>query len=480
MVAQSQVIGRIREKAELDRAISSGQPELVAIYGRRRVGKTYLIREYLNDRLVFELSGLHNQTLSRQLENFALRFSEVGGTTDERPKSWLAAFTMLRRYLSKRRSKQKYVLFFDEFPWLATRRSGFVAAFEEFWNSFGSRDKRMVCVICGSAASWMIKNIVNSKGGLHNRTTSSIRLEPFSLAETKKFLLSRGIKLNDFQVAQLYMAVGGIPHYLQQIKKGKSAAQNIDELCFKKDGPLTREFANLYAALFEKPDRHEVIVRTLAKKQQGMTRTELADLAGLDSGGSLTRTLTELIESGFVCEMPALFARRKNSLLRLVDPFTLFYLKWIEPNRMSGQNIWLTKSAGQKWRSWCGYAFENLCMSHIAQIKSSLGIAGVLTEEASWHYRAKSKSEDGAQIDLLIDRNDQCINICEMKFTESPFSVDKRYARDLLRKTDVFRLRSKTAKTIFTTLVTANGLKQNEYSNELVASEVTLADLFLS
>ena len=472
------VVGRASEKAELDRALASSYAELIAVYGRRRVGKTYLIREYLSPSIVFELTGLHNETLSRQLENFSLRLADRTKKKQPAPTSWLEAFNQLKTYLRRQKKKRKRVLFFDEFPWLATRRSGFLAAFEEFWNTYASRDKKLVCVICGSAASWMINRVVNAKGGLHNRTTSTIRLEPFTLGETKSYLISQGVKLNDFQIAQLYMVLGGIPHYLQQVKKGRSAAQNIDKLCFAKDGLLTHEFDNLYAALFDNSDRHEAVIKALAKKQEGLTRTELFQAAGLETGGSLTRTLKELAESGFIRETPALYTAKKNSLLRLTDAYSLFYLNWIKPNRMTGSNIWLSKSSGTKWRSWCGYAFENLCLSHIPQIKNSLGISGVLTEEASWHYRAKSKNEDGAQIDLLIDRNDQCVNICEMKFTEGEFSIDKRYARDLRRKLDVFKRRTKTNKSVFTTLVTSHGVKGNDYASELVASEVSLADLF--
>ncbi|MEZ6058950.1 MAG: ATP-binding protein [Planctomycetaceae bacterium] len=472
------VIGRDSEKAELDRALVSGQPELIAVYGRRRVGKTFLIREYLANAICFELTGLHNETLPRQLENFSRRLREQTGADEPVPQSWLEAFGQLRGFLSNQRSKQKRVLFFDEFPWLAGRRSGFLSAFEEFWNSFASRDSGIVCIICGSAASWMITKVINAKGGLHNRATATLRLEPFTLAETKEYLQHRRVSLTDLQITQLYTVLGGIPHYLQRVKRGQSAAQTIDELCFTKDGLLAREFDNLYAALFENADRHESVVRVLADTRQGLTRTELVRSASLESGGTLTKVLRELSESGFIREMPALHAVRKNSLLRLTDEYSLFYLKWIETNRMSGADVWLTKSSGQKYKSWCGYAFENLCLKHVPQIKAALGISGVLTEEASWHYRAADDSQQGAQIDLLIDRNDQCINVCEMKFSEAPFTIDKRYAAELRRKLAVFRERSKTNKSIFLTMVTSAGLRQNQYSRELVAGEVTLADLF--
>ena len=472
------IIGRRTEITELERVANSPNPELVVIYGRRRVGKTHLIREHFGEATAFEITGLHNEPMHRQLENFAHRLASHSGTKKEQPTSWIGAFEQLKKYLKSRKTKKKTILFFDEFPWLATRRSGFLAAFEEFWNTYGTRDAKLACVICGSAASWMINKVLNSKGGLHNRTTSRILLQPFSLAETSDFLRHNKVKLNPFQVAQLYMAVGGIPHYLQHVQRGKSAAQNIDAMCFQSNSLLADEFSNLYRALFEHSDRHENVVRALAKKRMGLTRGELARMTKIASGGTLTNVLAELRQSGFIIEVPALFKRRKESLFRLVDEYTLFYLSWIESNRTTGPSVWQTKASGQKWKSWCGYAFENLCFRHVSQIKSELGINGILTEEASWHYKPKNSQESGTQIDLLIDRNDQCISLCEMKFAESPFSIDKKYARELRQKLQVFREQSGSNKALFLTLVTAGGIKGNQYSAELVENEIRLSHLF--
>ncbi len=472
------VIGRDHEKAELNRVMQSSHAELVVVYGRRRIGKTYLIRQHLKDQIVFELTGLHNESYDRQLENFAAQLKSQGGKQTSRPATWLEAFEQLKSWLKRHKPAKKRVLFFDEFPWLATRRSGFLSAFEAFWNTYASRDPSIKCVICGSAASWMIHKIINARGGLHNRATSRLRLSPFTLSETKQYLEHQRVRLNDFQIAELYMAIGGIPHYLQRVEAGKSAAQNIDRLCFRKEGLLKNEFMNLYQSLFENADQHEAIVRALASKHKGLTRSELIQATGLASGGTLTKVLNELVESGFVVEMPAWKADRKNSLWRLVDEYSLFYFNWIETNRMSGQDIWLAKSAGQKWKSWCGYAFENVALTHIPQIKKALGISGVLTEEASWHYVAKASHDMGAQVDFLIDRHDHCINLCEVKFTADPFTIDKRYATELQRKAAVFRQRTGTRKAIFLTMVSASGLIDNIHSQAHIANEVKLEDLF--
>lgn len=476
----SKIIGRETEQQRLLEASRSKEPELVALYGRRRVGKTFLVRELFRDSLAFELTGLHQESMKRQLESFAnaLR-SHFPKARFSIPSSWLDAFESLRIMISEEppKRKRKRVLFFDEFPWLETRRSGFLAAFEHFWNTFASQRNDLIVVICGSAASWMIRKVIGSKGGLHNRTTLRIRLEPFSLGDTRKYLERRNVRLDDFQFAQLYMAIGGVPHYLNQIQPGHSAAQNIDRLCFAKDGLLVNEFQQLYAALFENAIHHEAMVRTLAKSGKGLTRSELLEATSLKSGGASTFVLQELIQSGFVIESPPRDNKVKEALYRLVDEYSLFYLNWIETNRTSGTDIWLRKSSGRNYATWCGYAFETLCMKHVPQIKAALGIANVQTQESSWIYRAKTPDDEGAQIDMLIDRADHCTNICEMKFSTHRFKIDKQYASDLERKIRVFRRRTKPSNTVFLTLITSHGLEPNDYAQRLVSSQIQLSQL---
>jgi len=217
----------------------------------------------------------------------------------EIPPDWLAAFQQLKTYLKPLLGKEKKVIFFDELPWLDTHRSGFLQAFGYFWNSWASR-QNLVVVICGSAASWMIRKVVRDKGGLHNRITKRIHLKPFTLAETETYLASRHIRFNRYQLLQLYMAMGGIPHYLKEIKKGKSAAQNIDQICFAETGLLKEEFINLYPALFHNADKHLELVRALATKHQGMTRADIIRQTKWPSGAGLTKILEELVQSGFI------------------------------------------------------------------------------------------------------------------------------------------------------------------------------------
>ena len=472
------IVGRESERKELDRVLRSPLPELVVVFGRRRVGKTFLVRQHFQDKIVFEVSGLHHETTQRQLENFANRLRQATHRETPTPKTWLAAFEQLKSFLNDSATRQKHVIFFDEFPWLATQRSGFLSAFEEFWNGFAVQRSDLVCVVCGSAASWMIQKILSSKGGLHNRATARIRLMPFHLAETRAFLQRLRVDLPDFQIAQLQMVLGGIPHYLQHVEAGKSAAQVIDRLCFSKDGLLADEFSNLYQALFDSPEKHESVIRSLAQARKGCTRKEIAERTGIATGGTLTKILSELEESGFIVEIPNLYSEKKNSLWRLADAYSHFYLQWMAGRRKGARQSWLTIATGNKWKSWCGYAFENLCLSHVSHIKQSLGISGIVTEEASWQYHAKASSERGAQIDLLIDRADNAINLCELKFSDYPFVIDKKVAAELEQKIQVFKQRTKTRKAIFLTLVTASGLEQNSYATSLVTNHIQLDQLF--
>lgn len=473
------LIGREAERKILNAALASREAELIAVYGRRRVGKTFLIRTVYKDRMVFEISGIHQAKLSEQLENFSLALQKASRNTilPAIPNNWIKAFDALQQYLITRLSKEKSVVFFDEFPWLHTQKSGFLQAFEHFWNTWASRQGNLVVVICGSAASWMIENIVNNKGGLHNRISRQIRLLPFNLGETESYLKSRSVNLDKYQVLQLYMTMGGIPQYLKGVQSGESAAQNIDRLCFVKDGSLKGEFKNLYRSLFDNAQNHEAVVRALAKKKQGLTRNEIITACNLSSGGTTTKLLSELEESGFITQYIPFDKTAKDSIYKLFDEYSLFYLKFIESAKATGAGTWLRLSAGSSYISWGGFAFEAICQKHVLQIKRALEIGGVLVETSVWRYMPK-KGEQGAQIDLLLDRQDLCINVCEMKFSLSEFVIDKKYASELENKLKVFRENTKTKKTLFLTMITTYGVKKNDYHTSLVQNEMKMDALF--
>ena len=473
------LVGRELEKTILSGILESPEAELVAVLGRRRVGKTFLIRSVFENRLVFEFSGIHKASLNEQLQNFSLALKAAMGTGIKiaPPVNWIEAFDFLQTHLSSKKNNQKSVIFFDEFPWAHTPKSGFLAAFEHFWNTWASRQKNIVVVICGSAAAWMIRHIVNNRGGLHNRISQKIRLLPFTLRETEEYLNSRKINIDRYQILQLYMAIGGIPQYLKDIKPGESAAKAIDRLCFTKDGKLKGEFNNLYQSLFDNASIHIAVIRVLANKGRGLNRNEIIAACKISSGGTATKILEELVESGFITPYIPFDKTVKESIYKLSDEYSHFYIKFMEKTRSKGADTWLKTMEGTSWKSWSGFAFEGICLKHIRQIKRALSIGGVQTEESVWRY-VPGKNETGAQIDLLIDRKDHCINICEMKYSVAPFMIDKRYAGELQKKINVFREKTKTRKTLFLTMITSYGVNENIHYTGLVQKEIRMDALF--
>lgn len=472
------IIGRTAEKEILNQALESYEAEMVSVIGRRRVGKTYLVRTVYKDKIAFEIAGLQDATGEEQLRNFAnqLRKFSASKVIIPPPKDWLDAFFILIDFLEQCDLKTKPVIFFDEVPWMATHKSGFLKGLSYFWNSWAVQ-QNVVVVICGSAASWMIQKILRDKGGLHNRVTRRIRLHPFTLAETELFLKHRNIRLKRYQLLQLYMAMGGIPHYLKEIEGGKSAAQNLDKICFGESGLLRDEFLSLYPALFKYAEYHTTIIRTLAAKPNGLTRTDLVKHSKLTESGRITKVLTELSESGFITAYHAFGKKKKGKLYRLTDEYSIFYLRFIEPNLSETQGVWANISQGQAYKIWCGYAFENVCLKHVSQIKKALGISGIYTRSASF-FKKGDEQNQGVQIDLLIDRNDKTINLVEIKFYDGTFAISKDYAQKLHQKIQVFRESTQTKKQIFLTLITALGLKSNIHSVGLVDNDFASEILF--
>src|SRR5665647_727225 len=473
------LVGRIQEKKVLEDALASPGAELIAVYGRRRIGKTFLIRSVYEKYIKFESIGVHNATMQEQLEgfSFALKKAIESPLDIAVPKTWVAAFHSLENILNPIIKKGKAVIFFDEFPWMHTQKSNFLTAFEHFWNSWASKHSNLTVVICGSAASWMIRNIVNNKGGVHNRVSIRMRLLPFTLSETQAYLKSRSVNLDHYQLLQLYMAMGGVPQYLKAVQKGESATQAIDRLFFTKHGSLKEEFKILYESLFDNAAHHTAVIRLLYDAGKGMTRNEIISSSHLSSGGTTTKVLTELYESGFVASYIPFDKTSKELVYRLTDEYSLFYLKFIERSRATGTGTWLRMNEGNSFKSWSGYAFEAICLKHLPQLKKALHIETIYTEDSVWRH-VPGKGQPGAQIDLLLDRRDRCINICEMKFSTNEFTINKKYAEELMQKRTVFVDKTKTKKTILLTMITTYGVIKNAYYKNLVQSEVTMDALF--
>lgn len=479
VVAMRTFIGREAEQLVLKEALTSPEAELVAVFGRRRVGKTFLIRHVYAKQMAFEFSGMKDTPAKVQLERFRLAVVKTFAMEQPPTKltSWFLAFDFLASQLERMKSRQKKIVFLDEFPWMDSPRSGFLAAFDHFWNSWGTKQDRLVVVICGSAASWMIHNLIRNKGGLHNRLTRRIRLMPFTLRETEQFLLSMRLPYKRYQILQLYMMLGGIPHYLKEMRRGESVEQNVDRLFFTPDGLLREEFNNLYPALFDQAERHIALIHALAEKPSGMTRNALLEACSIPSGGTSSKILDELLESGFVQQYLPFGRMQKDAVYKLSDEYTIFYLKFVANSKAAGEGAWVNQSKMPAYRIWCGHAFENLCLKHVAQIKRGLSIAGVYTEQSVWRTEGRGENE-GAQIDLLLDRADHCINLVEIKFSNKEFVIDKQYAHELEQKVRVFTEKSATKKTVFLTMLTSFGVKKNDYYLQNVQKELTMEVLF--
>jgi AAA+ ATPase superfamily predicted ATPase len=486
---QKMIIGRKTEQNILTDIFNSKKAEFVAVYGRRRVGKTYLIEQFFLKKpcLYFSITGLHKGTLKEQLAIFtkALNeafFSELNMNV-EKPKNWMDAFELLTNIITTFSKQKKIVLFFDEVPWLASQKSGFKKALDHYWNTKWSKNHKIILIICGSAASWIINNIINDKGGLHNRITLELRVYPFSLKETDAYLNYIGCKFNQKQVTELYMALGGIPHYLEKVKPNLSAAQNISQLCFLRTSPLFKEFDKLFGSLFENADIYIELIKIIAKKRYGISRIQLEKSTKFETGGTLTKRLVALEQTGFIKSFVPIGYTEKGLYYKLIDEYCLFYLTWIFPVWRQIENeaeatYWTSKHKTPAWHSWTGYAFESICLKHIAQIKKALFIpSGALA--GSWYCQSDGKNKsEGAQIDLLFDRNDGVITLCEIKYYQGVFEIDKTVAAELERKIKVFKAQSKTNKQIFLSMIISDSLKKNKYSEELITSKATLCDLF--
>ncbi len=464
------IIGRKAEQEILRQRIESMSPELIAIYGRRRVGKTFLVRRFFNDSFSFYYTGIYQGTKKEQLGEFNRQLELYSGRKWKAAENWFDAFAQLREYIESLDGNSPIVVFLDELPWMDTHKSRFIKAFEYFWNSWGVTNSRLKLIVCGSATTWMRENVFSDKGGLYNRTTRSIYLAPFTLHETEQYLLSRGIAWNRYQIAECYMVLGGTPLYLQMLERSMSFTQNVDNLFFVQNAPLAHEYDFLFRSLFKEATLHRQIIETLAGKATGMTRMEIMAIAKIEDGGALTKALRNLCDCDFIRQYTAFGKSERGTIYQLTDLFSLFHLRYVKGYRGQDENHWQNMIDSPSRRTWSGYSFEQLCLQHIRQIKWKLGISGVQSDICAW-------KDNGGQIDLVIDRRDQTINLCEMKFSQSEFEITKKYDEHLRQRMEKFRAATKTRKALHQTFVTTYGIKKNMYSGN-VQNEVRLDDLF--
>ena len=478
------IIGREKECEKLDESYFSDKAELVAIYGRRRVGKTFLVGEHFRGKITFTHAGLSpseikeipgGTPLRKQLKHFYNSLILHGMKRSRCPANWLDAFLMLELYLKEREDGNRQVVFLDELPWMDTQKSGFLTAFEAFWNTWGCHQPHLMVIVCGSATSWMLNKLVNSHGGLYNRLSCRLRLNPFSLRECETLFQSRNVQLSRYDIVQAYMAVGGIPYYLSSFSPGMSLAQNIDQLFFDKEAPFRDEYNRLFSSIFSNPEDMKQIIEFLSTRNSGYTRNEIANHTKFTSGGALTDALEALVESDFIVRYQPFGLSGNENYYKLVDPFCQFFLKFVSGRGTLDDSFWLGSLASQEVVTWRGIAFENVCFNHIPQIKNALGISGVSTKQSAWSKRADDI--EGTQIDLLIFRKDNVVNMCEIKYTNTDYTVTESYDRTLRNRQELLETELQKGYVVHQTLITTYGLVRNKYSS-IFPKVITLNDLF--
>ncbi|MBQ8162374.1 MAG: ATP-binding protein [Clostridia bacterium] len=470
------LVGREYEKQVLEDCLSSGRPEFAVLYGRLRVGKTYLIRQFFSERFSFYATGLTGTSNREKLKVFHRQLREQGDENKEAPEDWFEAFSRLKALLCRESvyrepTSNKKVVFLDELPWMDSGKSDFLPALDFFWNSWGSTQPDILLMVCGSAASWIISNILQNTGGLYNRMTRIIHLRPFSLGECEEFMRVNHLEMSRRQIIESYMVFGGIPYYLNFLSPRLNLAQNVEELCMKRTGQLHDEFRILLSSLFLHHEKHAAVLNALSKSGKGMTRADLEKMKAIGGGAQLTKVLLELEQCDFIRKYYAYGKKGNGMIYQLVDPFTLFCYQFMNEHPISS---WISYTASPAYNAWSGFAFEMVCLHHVAQIKDALGIRGIESQDYSWR---SSKQKDGAQIDLLIDRKDDVINLCEAKFTTEPFEIDLACERNLIHKRDLFRQETDSPKSLFITLISASGLKKNMHS-ACVQNTISGDDLF--
>ena len=461
------MIGRKKEVARLQRAYDSGESELVAVYGRRRVGKTFLINELFAGKYAFHAAGIERGKKKEQLDAFRVALRRYGAKNCPKLNSWIEAFGELGGLLETRPEARK-VVFLDELPWFDSACSGFLKAFEWFWNTWASERKDILLVICGSATTWIIDKVLNSRGGLHNRVTVQIPLEPFTLLECEQYAAYKRLGFDRRQIIECYMALGGVAYYWSILQEGLSAAQNFDRIFFSIGGELRNEFDRVFASLYRLSELHVRIVRELGKVKIGRTRDEILKALGEPSGGDVSKALKELVQCGFVRYYSVIGKAKRGGFYQLIDPYCVFYLDFVEKWRGDDLSHWSRIYDSPEVNAWRGYAFERVCMWHIPQIKSALGISGIEANVYSWRWVPNDLSEDGVQIDMLIDRKDAMVNVCEIKYSENEYEIDKEEDRKIRHRCETFRIKSGVRKSVQPVMIAANGVKQCKYRGNIL------------
>lgn len=470
------IIGREEEIKTLQDSYSSQRSEFVVVYGRRRIGKTFLVNELFGGKFTLKYTGIYNISSKEQINEFTRSMVEQGlSVPDVKPKNWFDVFSLLKQLINLS-SQEKKIVFLDELPWIDSTNSRFLAAFEQFWNGWASARNDLLLIICGSATSWIINKIFRNKGGLYNRVTHKIHLKQFSLYECEKLVEEFDLPFNRNMILEGYMLMGGVPYYWTKLNKKKSLYQNINDLFFRENGELHNEFKIIFASMFKSPEKYIQVIEALSGKKSGLTRDEISKKGKLDNNGQLSQILEDLGECGFIRKYCHTGKKLRDALYQLIDCYSLFYFTFLKNAVQTDEDYWMRIMHQPIYNTWCGLSFERVCLLHSRQIKQALGISGIMANLFSWHIK-KTETHPGVQIDLLIDRADNVINICEMKYAPQGYVLTAKSLADLQEKISIFRLYASERKYIEPVLITSNGITPNKYSAE-ITQQVTAHQLF--
>lgn len=473
MLYRNSIIGRRHEQKILQMCIDSSKAEFIAVYGRRRIGKTFLVKQFFGENFDFYATGIYQASRSEQLKHWQEQLKKASGIKRNKPKDWNEAFDQLQENLNSLDGKERILIFLDELPWFDTPKSGFLRALDLFWNSWASNRKEIKLIVCGSATTWMTNKLLGDKGGLHNRVTRPVHLVPFSLRETEEYLKSLNIEWSRQEVLDTYMVLGGTPFYLSLLRPDLSLSQNVDELFFSSDAVLRTEYPFLFKSLFNEANLYRRVVETIASTLAGMTRKQIIKILKTTDNGNISEVLDNLVKCDFIRRYQAFGKKGYEPLYQLTDMYILFFLRFVKNNNGQNPHAWSTMNAGKK-SAWLGYAFEQVCILHVAQIKKALGISGIASDVCSWYFNSP---EQKAQIDLVIDRSDKNIDLCEMKYSDHEYELKKDYVEYMKERRELFRAATKTQKTLRLTMIASSGIKQGMYSSA-VQSKLSADDLF--
>lgn len=481
------IIGREEELATISRLYTSERSEFLALYGRRRVGKSFLIEEAMENKFTFMTVGLFIKVdkddaekvesyRQQQLRHFYSSLLEYGLPEEGNPAptNWLDAMNLLKKLLLSKRSRRK-VVFIDELPWLAGPQSSeLVSELGFFWNQWARKRKDILLIVCGSATSWMIDNVIREYEGLYGRVTETIALKPFTLAECERYWEKRGFHLSRYEVALTYMVIGGVPYYMDSFRPDRTMADNINTIYFNKD-KARQEFKDVYAGLYSSSEVYINVIRQLGKRFYGMSRTELLEALDKKGGGNFSDVLENLIDSGIIRSYTLYGSPRKQTVYQLMDFFTLFYLRFCENTDFTS---WRSVQRSKPFYSWAGNSFELLVVEHIQQLADALRIKEYATP---FSWSGDTPDGDEAQIDLVIPATaERADYICEMKFSEGKYILKEEDADDITRHIEALKNSSihKLSHSIYVVLVTSFGVTESKHRSHL-NDIVTLDSLFV-